>query len=63
MKKPKKKEKPESEKNFPSEEDGFDDLNEKACAGDIRSMMLLLAKHGNRGYELEELDEFIAKYG
>ncbi|MGK5594254.1 MAG: hypothetical protein ACSNEK_02725 [Parachlamydiaceae bacterium] len=33
MKKPKKKEKPESEKKFPQKKDDFDDLSEKACAG------------------------------
>lgn len=62
MKKQKRKEKPESEKNFSPKEDDFDDLSEKACAGDIKSMMLFLSKHGNRGYELAEIDEFIEKY-
>lgn len=56
MKKLKKKEKAESEKKFPPKKDDFDDLSEKACAGDTRSMMLLLAKHGNRGYEMGDLE-------
>lgn len=61
MKKLKKKEKPEFEKKFSPKKDDFDDLSEKACSGDIRSMMILLAKHGNRGYELSssEMDELL----
>lgn len=55
MKKQKKKEKPESEKKISPKEDDFDDLSEKAFAGDVKSMMLFLAKHGNRGYDMNEL--------
>lgn len=62
MKKPQKKEKPKIGKKISPNEDDFDELSEKACAGDIRSMMIFLAKHGNRGYELAEIDEFIEKY-
>lgn len=54
MKKPKKKDKHQSEKNFSPEKDDFDNLSERAFAGDTKSMMLLLAKHGNMGYELSD---------
>lgn len=62
MKKQKKTEKPESKKKFSPKKDDFDDLSEKACAGDTRSMMILLAKHGNRGYELSlsEINELLS---
>jgi hypothetical protein len=65
MKKQKKKEKPVSEKKFPPKKDDFDDLSEKASAGDIKSMMLFLTKHGNRGYEMNELElaELLKKLG
>lgn len=61
MKKLKKKEKIESEKKFSPKKDDFDDLSEKACDGDIKSIMILLAKHGNRGYELSssEMNELL----
>ena len=55
MKRQKKKEKPESEKKFSPKKDDFDDLSKKASTGDIKSMMLFLAKHGNRGCEMNEL--------
>lgn len=60
--KKKKKENPESEKKFRQKKDDFDDLSEKACAGDIKSMMIFLARHGNRGYELSlsEIDELLS---
>lgn len=62
MKKLKKKEKSESGKKISPKKDDFDDLSEKACAGDIRSMMIFLARHGNRGYELSssEIDELLS---